>query len=232
MAARGNGLIRPRRSATGHPLMALERTYLRKRGRMTRGQQRALRELAPRLCVAAPPASRPLGVEIGFGMGQGLAQWAEQAPDWSLVGIEVYQPGIGALLLQLDRRGLDNVRVIEGAAEAVLAERFADGSIDELRVLFPDPWPKLRHHKRRLIQPDFVELLSRKLAVGGRLHLATDWAPYAEWMLEVMGQNPDFDNVFGAGAFAPDRQQRPATRFEARGERLGHQVRDLLFRKR
>jgi len=209
-----------------------DRTYLRKRGRMTRGQERALRELAPHYCVHAPPAARPLGVEIGFGMGQALAQWAQAAPDWALVGVEVYQPGIGALLLQLDRDGLDNVRVIEGAAEPVLAERFDDESIDELRVLFPDPWPKKRHHKRRLVQPAFVELLARKLAPGGRLHLATDWAPYAAWMLEVLAQNPAFENLFGPGAFAPDRQQRPPTRFEARGEKLGHEVRDLLFRRR
>ena len=113
-----------------------------------------------------------------------------------------------------------------------MAERFADASVDEVRVFFPDPWPKSRHHKRRLIQPAFVDLLARKVAAGGRLHLATDWAPYAEWMLEVMARTSDFHNCFGPGAFAPDAQQRPATRFEARGERLGHAVRDLIFERR
>jgi tRNA (guanine-N7-)-methyltransferase len=173
----------------------------------------------------------PLGVEIGFGMGHALAAWAAAAPDWNLLGIEVYEPGIGALLLALKQASLDNVRVAEADAAAFLAEAMAPASIDELRVFFPDPWPKKRHHKRRLIQDEFVALAASRLKAGGRLLLATDWQPYAEWMLEVL-ERSTLENLAPSGSgFAPRAPERIVTRFEARGERLGHDVWDLSFRR-
>ncbi len=215
------------------------RTYLRRRGRMTRAQRRELTAQAEALLspgerfdpVAVFGRAAPLGVEIGFGMGQALAAWAAAAPDWNLLGIEVYEPGIGALLLACRQESLTNVRVAEADASAFLAETMAPESIDELRVFFPDPWPKKRHHKRRLIQDEFVELAASRLKVGGRLLLATDWQPYAEWMLEVL-ERSSLENLAPEGAgFSPRAPERIVTRFEARGERLGHEVWDLRFQR-
>lgn len=173
----------------------------------------------------------PLGIEIGFGMGHALLAWAADRPEWNLLGIEVYEPGIGALLLGLEREALGNVRVIEGDAARVLETRVTEGSVDEIRIFFPDPWPKKRHHKRRLVQPDFVRLLSTRLKPGATLWLATDWEPYAEWMLEVLQKAPELRNAAAAG-FAERGAERITTRFEARGERLGHDVWDLVFIRR
>jgi len=173
----------------------------------------------------------PLGVEIGFGMGHALLAWGADRPDWNLLGIEVYQPGIGALLLGLEREALGNVRVVEGTAEQVLEVRLAEASVDEVRIFFPDPWPKKRHHKRRLVQPEFVRLLSSRLKPGATIWLATDWEPYAGWMLEVLDAAPELCNAAGRG-FAERGAERVTTRFEARGERLGHKVWDLIFTRR
>jgi tRNA (guanine-N7-)-methyltransferase len=206
---------------------------------MTRGQRRALETLWSRFQPELPVDWRaefgrdaPLGVEIGFGMGHALLDWAERHPDWNLVGIEVYQPGIGALLLGLEQREVDNVRVLEGDAAALLVEAFAPGSLQAARIFFPDPWPKKRHHKRRLVQPEFVSLLADRLAPGGLLLLATDWAAYAEWMLEVLDAEPALENLAGTGCYAARSPERPVTRFEARGERLGHPVWDLAYRRK
>lgn len=208
---------------------------------MTRAQARALNETGPEILVSGdlPDWSEafgrngPMGVEIGFGMGHALIDWAQQRPDWNLVGIEVYQPGIGALLLGVERAALTNLRVIAEDANSALSRCFRSASIDEVRVFFPDPWPKKRHHKRRLVQAEFVSLLVERMRVDARLLLATDWQHYAESMLEVLEANPLLRNLAGPGRFAERAEVRPATRFEDRGRKLGHQVWDLAYvRKR
>ena len=209
------------------------RTYLRRRGRMTQGQRRALEELAPRYLVDPEPnqwpavfgRSAPLGVEVGFGMGQATLDWAERQPHLNIVGIEIYRPGIGALLAGIERLGLPNLRLLEGEAELLLDGKFETGSLDEVRILFPDPWPKKRHHKRRLIQPGFVRLLASRLRPGGRLLLATDAAEYAEWMADVLAAEPSLTVAAPAG-------ERPATRFEDRGRRLGHRIHDFAYQRK
>ena len=200
---------------------------------MTQGQRRALAELAPRYLVDPEPKqwpevfgrNAPLGVEIGFGMGQATLDWAASQPQLNIVGIEIYQPGIGALLAGIERLGLANLRLLEGDATLLLDGKFEAGSLDEVRILFPDPWPKKRHHKRRLIQPGFVRLLASRLRPGGRLLLATDWAEYAEWMREVLAAETSL-------TVAPASGERPATRFEDRGRRLGHRIHDLAYQRK
>ena len=173
--------------------------------------------------------SGPLGVEIGFGMGEALLQWAEASPDWNLVGIDVYQPGIGALLLGAQQAQLTNLRVLAMDANQAVAECFAARSVQEVRIFFPDPWPKKRHHKRRLLQPDFVATLGERLAPQGRLLVATDWEPYAEVIRDVLERAAGFRNLFPDQASAPRPPERPITRFEAKGARRGHRVWDFAY---
>ena len=214
------------------------RTYLRRRGRITRGQARALETDGERLVrVAGSPRemvdwfgrAAPLGVEIGFGMGEALLQWAETCPDWNLVGIDVYQPGIGALLLGAQRAQLSNLRVLAMDANQAVAECFAPGSLQEVRIFFPDPWPKKRHHKRRLIQPDFVSALGECLQRQGRLLVATDWQPYAEVIRDVLDHTVGLRNLYPGEISAPRPPGRPVTRFEAKGTRRGHKVWDFAY---
>jgi tRNA (guanine-N7-)-methyltransferase len=217
------------------------RAYIRRRGRMTAGQSRAFEALAryrleptgePLDLVECFGRDAPLGLEIGFGMGQALLAWAERRPDWNLLGLEIYQPGVGALLLGLERLGLSNVRAIEAAAETVLESQLDTACLEEVRIFFPDPWPKTRHHKRRIIQPDFVALLADRIRPGGLLWLATDWVPYAEWMQEILAGEPRFEvEPVGAAGQEDSLQDRVQTRFEARGLRLGHEIRDLRYRR-
>jgi tRNA (guanine-N7-)-methyltransferase len=219
------------------------RTYVRRRGRMTRAQARALATLWSRYGVDVRPGdssqvpdwtalfgrAAPVGVEIGFGMGQGLVDWAIRRPDWNLIGIDVYLPGIGSTLLGLEQAAARHVRLVDGPAEWVFDAVLPPGSIDEVRVFFPDPWPKKRHHKRRLVQPEFIATVADRLKPGGLLWLATDVAEYAEWMIEVLGSQPALaaePEVTVSGA------PRTETRFEARGRALGHAVRDLRYRRR
>lgn len=207
------------------------RVYVRRRGRLTSGQARAFAEHADRYRLADPArCSPPVLLEVGFGMGQALAAFAEAHPDWTCVGVDVYQPGIGSLILQCERAGIGNVRIVEDDVRRVLPG-WPDASIRLVAVYFPDPWPKARHHKRRLVQPSFAAEAARVLEPGGRVLLATDWAPYAEQMLEVMDAEPGLVNASGPGSFATRPSERPMTRFESRGHALGHTVRDLAYRK-
>ena len=217
------------------------RSYVLREGRFTRAQQRALQELLPRygLEVAGPPLAlaevfgrrAPCTLEIGFGNGEALAELAGADPAGNYLGIEVHRPGVGHLLNRIEALALDNVRVVCGDAVDFIRQRLTPQSLGRVHIWFPDPWPKKRHHKRRLIQPDFIELLASRMHPGAILHLATDWADYAEHMLEVMTAAPAFCNT-AAEAYAPRPPWRPMTRFEQRGERLGHEVYDLLFERR
>jgi len=213
--------------------------YLRHRGRPTRAQLRAVADLGPQLIVGDRGGKldwdrefgrrAPLGLEIGFGMGHALLDWAAQRPDWNLIGVEVYQPGIGALLLGVERLSLHNVRLLVEDARSVLESCFQPASLDEVRIFFPDPWPKKRHHKRRLIQPDFIARIAACMRADATLMLATDWQHYAESMLAVLDREPLLTNLAGAGCFASRPASRPATRFEERGRKLGHAVWDLAY---
>jgi tRNA (guanine-N7-)-methyltransferase len=216
------------------------RSYVLRGGRLGPGQQRALADLGPRFVLpyAAQPLDAdavfgrdaPLVVEVGFGMGDATAQIAAARPDDDFLGVEVHEAGVGALLRQIGERGLTNVRIVRHDAVEVLQHMIAPASLAAVHVFFPDPWPKKRHHKRRLIQPDFVALVAQRLRPGGLVHCATDWQPYAEQMLEVLAAEPRFCNT--AEGYSQRPVYRPLTKFEARGLRLGHGVWDLVFRRR
>jgi tRNA (guanine-N7-)-methyltransferase len=213
------------------------RSYVLRQGRFSRGQQRAYAELLPRFGVPfrdSPLDLRetfareaPVVVEIGFGMGETTARIAAENPGTDYLGIEVHAPGVGSLLKQLDEAGLTNVRIVSHDAVEVMREMVPPDSLTAIHVFFPDPWPKKRHHKRRLIQPAFAELLASRLAPGGRLHVATDWQEYAEHVLAVLSAIPTLRNT--AADFAPRPEARPETKFERRGLKLGHGVWDIVF---
>jgi tRNA (guanine-N7-)-methyltransferase len=216
------------------------RSYVLRAGRMGSGQVRALAALGPRFVLpfqaAALDAERvfgrsaPLVLEIGFGMGQATAQIAAAQPGTDFIGIEVHAPGVGALLQRIAESGLDNLRLLQHDAVPVLEQMIAPASLAGVHVFFPDPWHKKKHHKRRLIQAEFVALLASRLAPGGRLHCATDWQPYAEQMLAVLSAEPGLSNT--CAAYAPRPELRPLTKFEQRGLKLGHGVWDLVFTRR
>lgn len=174
----------------------------------------------------------PRVLEIGFGMGDSLVAMAEQNPESRYLGIEVHTPGVGKLLADVERLGIRNLKVFSDDAVQVLEDVIPVNSVDLMQIFFPDPWHKKRHHKRRLIQPDFVSLVVSRLSYGGHLHLATDWEPYAEHMMEVLSATEALANVAGDRQFSPRPESRPETKFERRGHRLGHGVWDLLFSKR
>jgi tRNA (guanine-N7-)-methyltransferase len=208
-----------------------------RQGRFSRGQQRAYSELLPRFGVSyrSEPLDfaqlfgrkAPVVLEIGFGMGETTARIAAENPATNYLGIEVHAPGVGSLLRQVEELALANVRVVTHDAVEVLRDMVPPGSLAAMHVFFPDPWPKKRHHKRRLIQPEFAALAASRLAPGGRLHVATDWQDYAEHVLAVLSAVPLLRNT--AGGFAPRPPTRPETKFERRGLKLGHGVWDLLF---
>ncbi len=218
------------------------RSFVLRAGRLTEGQQRALDELLPKFSVS--PGNdwldlaglfgnqKPVIVEIGFGNGDATWQMAGQSPQENFIGVEVHRPGVGHLLLQLEKHGINNVRVACEDGVGFLRRRIPPGSLEGLRLYFPDPWPKKRHHKRRIVQPSFVALLAEKLTPGGIAHFATDWQNYAEHMLEAMRENPAFENLSDTGDYCSRPAWRPLTKYEKRGERLGHAVYDLLFIRR
>jgi tRNA (guanine-N7-)-methyltransferase len=222
-----------------HPRRTI-RSFVLRAGRMGTGQQRALEALGPRYVIpyrAAPldleaafGRAAPKILEIGFGMGDATAQIAAARPQDDFLGIEVHTPGVGALLQRIEERGLTNLRIVQHDAVEVLRDMIAPGALAGVHVYFPDPWHKKKHNKRRLIQPDFVRTLCTHLAPGGYLHCATDWQPYAEQMLAVLGAEPALANT--ADGYAPRPEWRPLTKFENRGLKLGHGVWDLVFTKR
>jgi tRNA (guanine-N7-)-methyltransferase len=211
-----------------------------RQGRFSPGQQRAYEELLPRWGVPFGPAPLALGptfgrtapvvVEIGSGMGETTARIARENPQVDYLAIEVHSPGVGSLLRKLSEDGTTNVRVIQHDAVEVMREMIPPGSLAGLHVFFPDPWPKKRHHKRRLLQPDFAALAASRLAPGAYVHVATDWQEYAEHVLAVLGATPTLSNT--AEAFAPRPATRPETKFERRGLKLGHGVWDIVFTRK
>ena len=218
------------------------RSFVLRAGRVTAGQERALNELWPRYGVNFNTAPLDLDVlfgrsaqrclEIGFGTGEVIASLAAAHPEVDYLGIEVHRPGVGQLLLRAENAGLTNLRVICHDAVEVLATQISAGSCDEILVFFPDPWHKKRHHKRRLIEPKFVRRLSDTLRPGGILRLSTDWQAYAEQMVEVCNAEAGLLSLHPDMSYAPRPEFRPPTRFERRGERLGHGVWDLAYAKR
>ena len=215
------------------------RSFVLRAGRMGPGQQRALQELGPKFLLpfqAAPldfealfGRRAPLILEIGFGMGDATAQVAAAQPQHDFIGIEVHAPGVGALLKRIGEQQLQNLRLIQHDAVEVLERMIPPDTLSGVHLWFPDPWHKKRHHKRRLVQPDWVARLATRLAPGGYLHCATDWQPYAEQMLQVLSQEPRLLNT--ADGYAPRPPWRPQTKFETRGLKLGHGVWDLVFRR-
>jgi tRNA (guanine-N7-)-methyltransferase len=218
------------------------RSFVRREGRLTRGQQRALDEGLPRFGI--PEGEEPIDfadlfgrrapvtLEIGFGNGESLAQQAQAQPERDFIGIEVHRPGVGHLLGEVERRGLYNVRVLVEDAVGVLEQRIPPSSLDAVQIFFPDPWHKKRHHKRRLVQPAFLRLVASRLKPGGRLHLATDWVEYGEHMSAALAETRDVFEPEGRQPVASRPAHRPETRFERRGQRLGHAVLDFLYRRR
>jgi tRNA (guanine-N7-)-methyltransferase len=217
------------------------RSFVKRGGRQTIAQARAMSELWPRYGVDFDGQPIDLDslfgrnghktLEIGFGDGNSLVAVAQRHPERDYLGVEVHEPGVGHCLLAAEHFALTNVRLISHDAVDVLSRGLVADALDEVLIYFPDPWPKTRHHKRRLIQPAFVALLAQRMRCGGHLRLATDWAPYAEWMLEVLGDSSDFVNAASDRRFVPRPPDRPETKFERRGHRLGHSSYDLEFRR-
>ena len=211
------------------PIARPIRSFVLRQGRTTPAQVRALEQLYPKYGIAFPQpieSRKPLVLEIGSGMGETTAQIAKAHPEVDFVAVEVHGPGVGSLLNRIEAEELKNLRVVRHDAVEVLEKMVGDGTLAAIHVFFPDPWPKKRHHKRRLVQPAFLSLIAKKLAPGGIVHLATDVPDYAEYMAEVFS---------GDGSFVPAERgmiERMATKFETRGRKLGHPIRDLFFRRR
>ena len=216
------------------------KSYVLRQGRLTRGQQQALERLwgvygvdyseEPLDFDTLYERAAPLILEIGFGNGESLLQQAASNPDNNYLGIEVHRPGVGRLLGLAEKAGISNLRVINHDAVEVLQQQIPDLSLDRVQLFFPDPWQKKRHHKRRIVNADFARLVYRKLKPGGLFHLATDWQDYAGHMLAVMEQAGGFSNTAGEALYAKNTG-RPSTKFEQRGQGLGHGVWDLVYRK-
>lgn len=217
------------------------RSFVHRRSHITPSQREALDRLMPLWAIPFQRQPLDLGqvfgrqaptiLEIGFGMGETTEKIALARPQDNFLGVEVFNAGVGAMLKRIDESGLTNVRIIQHDAVEVLQEMIPPGSLAGVHVYFPDPWPKARHHKRRLIQPPLVKLLCSRIAPGGYIHLATDWENYAEQMLDVLSGEAGLENTVGQG-YAPRPDFRPQTKFETRGLRLGHGVWDLIFKRK
>lgn len=228
-------------SATNAPHRAI-RSFIRREGRLTGAQTRAIATLLPPIELAGHGApldlpqvfgrTAPCTLEIGFGNGESLLAMAAAAPEQDFIGIEVHRPGIGQLLLGIERLSLTNIRIVADDAVPFLQQRIQDHSLDRLLLYFPDPWHKARHHKRRIVQPPFADLIARKLKPAGLWHCATDWAPYAEHMRSTLDAHPAFSAEHLGIGEAARPAWRPETKFERRGLRLSHAVFDLLYRRK
>ncbi|MGS0673539.1 tRNA (guanosine(46)-N7)-methyltransferase TrmB [Shewanella sp. 125m-1] len=217
------------------------RSFVLREGRLTKGQAQAMEQQWPIMGLDYTPESIDLVevfgreadtvLEIGFGMGASLVEMAKAAPELNFIGIEVHKPGVGACLAEAAEAGVTNLRVYHHDAIEVLENSIAEGSLACVQLFFPDPWHKTRHHKRRIVQAPFAELIRKKLKVGGVFHLATDWENYSEHMLEVMNAAPGYKNQSATGDVVERPEHRPLTKFEARGHRLGHGVWDLMFER-
>ncbi|UKA02231.1 tRNA (guanosine(46)-N7)-methyltransferase TrmB [Photobacterium damselae] len=215
------------------------RSFVRREGRLTKGQEAALEnnwstmgiDFAPELLDLKEVFGReaPVVLEIGFGMGASLVEMAKNAPEKNFIGIEVHSPGVGACLMAAEAEGLTNLRVMCHDAVEVFEHMLPEQSLDTLQLFFPDPWHKARHHKRRIVQPEFAQMIRSKLKIGGIFHMATDWENYAEHMVEVMDAAPGYRNTTTDGPYIERPEDRPLTKFEARGHRLGHGVWDMKY---
>ncbi|TVP59570.1 MAG: tRNA (guanosine(46)-N7)-methyltransferase TrmB [Halomonadaceae bacterium] len=217
------------------------RSFVLRGGRMTVGQSKAWDRMWPRYGMSVAQGlidpeqvfgrQAPLNLEIGFGMGRSLSTMAAAAPEQDFIGIEVHKPGCGALLADIEQLELTNLRIYRADANDVLDLCLPDASLNRLMLFFPDPWPKKKHHKRRIVQSAFAQKVRGKLKPGGLFHMATDWEEYAQQMLEVMNAEAGFENTSPEGGFVPKPPERPDTKFEVRGEKLGHGVWDLVYRR-
>lgn len=235
-----NDVISPEFNEEGRALRRI-RSFVRRQGRLTKGQEYALENYWPVMGVeyeAAPsdPAAlfgreAPVTLEIGFGMGTSLVAMAQAKPGHNFLGIEVHSPGVGACLSTAHEAGVENLRVMCHDAVEVLVNMIPDNSLGMVQLFFPDPWHKARHNKRRIVQAPFAELVKSKLKLGGVFHMATDWEPYAEHMLEVMSSLDGYKNLSESNDYVPRPDSRPVTKFEQRGHRLGHGVWDLMFER-
>lgn len=223
------------------PFMRRIRSFVLREGRLTTGQEKALNELFPVWGIEFEDKvldlkevfgnDNPVTVEIGFGMGQSLAQMAKDDPNRNFLGIEVHTPGVGALLSLIKENNLTNIRIIRHDAVEILEKMLQNESIDRLQLFFPDPWHKARHHKRRIVNDEFIKLVVTKLKIRGIIHMATDWEDYSEQMLQVLSNFKELKNLSKDGFLEVRPQERPLTKFEARGLRLGHVIRDIKFQK-
>lgn len=235
-----NDVITPEFDENGRPLRRI-RSFVRRQGRLTKGQQQALDTLWPVMGVEYQPESvdlpslfgreAPVTLEIGFGMGASLVTMAQNTPHQNFLGIEVHAPGVGACLAAAKEADVQNLRVMCHDAVEVLEKMIPDNSLRMVQLFFPDPWHKARHNKRRIVQVPFAELVMRKLKLGGVFHMATDWEAYAEHMLEVMNSIDGYRNQSEQQNYVPRPETRPLTKFEQRGQRLGHGVWDLMFER-
>ena len=235
-----NDVITPEFDENGRPLRRI-RSFVRRQGRLTKGQQLALDQYWPVMGVEYQPApldmtalfgrDSPLVLEIGFGMGASLVTMAQNNPQQNFLGIEVHAPGVGACLASAKEAGVENLRVMCHDAVEVLEHMIPDNSLRMVQLFFPDPWHKARHNKRRIVQAPFAELVHRKLKLGGVFHMATDWEYYANHMLEVMNSVAGYVNQSATQDYVPRPETRPLTKFEQRGQRLGHGVWDLMFER-
>jgi len=217
------------------------RSFVKREGRLTKGQASALEQFWPTMGLNHQDGiidfahlfdnSNPVVLEIGFGMGKSLVEMAKNAPELNFVGVEVHRPGVGACIALAQEQGVENLKVFEHDAIEVLADCIPNSSLTTVQLFFPDPWHKKKHHKRRIVSLEFVETIRQKLKVGGVFHMATDWENYAECMIEDMNSAPGYENLANEGDFVPRPDSRPLTKFENRGNNLGHGVWDIQFKR-